>query len=240
MSSFIMNAVTMVGVSVVYETETTYLCTDNIGYGTVDAVVMLEEVGLLLYVYKVYATISGWHVLSALRHCLLLLVASVCLASCTQDNVHMPEGVADAEEWRTYTQSVSGVLVTTVPAMQEYLQGPVESAMTVSVEEFNVAHSGYVTVSLQAFAIDDPFVVDLFGKGIEIGSMSIPEVEYAAFPSGGGYLRKDAFDVMAGEYQTRGSLQGEVSSEGIVSLVLTYRPGTMPFEIRSEFRVSIQ
>lgn len=209
-------------------------------YGTAEAVVMLEEVGLLLYIYKVYEAISGQHVQNVLRLGFMLFVVSVCLASCTQDNVHMPDEVTDSESWDTYTQSGSGVLVTTVPAMQEYLQGPVESAMTVSVEEFNVSHSGYVTVSLQAFAIDDPFVVDLFGKGIEIGSMSIPEVEYAAFPSGGGYLRKDVFDVMAGEYQTRGSLHGEVSSDGIVSLVLTYRPGTMPFEIRSEFRVSIQ
>ena len=48
-------------------------------------------------------------------------------------------------------------------------------------------------------------------------------------------MKKD-FDVQAGEYRTRGSLEGTISKEGVLSLVMKYRPGTMPFEIVTEFR----
>ncbi len=166
-------------------------------------------------------------------HCALCIV----LSSCTQDNVHMPENGAAAETWETYTASYFGLLRTTVPLMQEYLQGPVEKEMTVKLSGFHSAHSGYVTVHVGEFYIDDPFVVNMLGRAIEIGAMEISEVEYAAFPSGGGYLRKDTFEVQAGEYRTRGSLSGEVTAEGGLKLTLSYRPGTMPFEIVSQFDI---
>ncbi len=165
----------------------------------------------------------------------MVLCALGLLVSCTQDNVHMPEDVAGTEIWETYTASYPGVLTTTVPMMQEHLQGAVQTEMTVQVGEFHSAHSGYVTVTTQPFSIDDPFVISMLGKAIEIGTMEIQDVEYAAFPSGGGYLRKEAFDLQAGDYRTRGSLYGELSPTGRLSFTVRYKPGTMPFEIVSEF-----
>lgn len=172
------------------------------------------------------------------RICMALpcLTVAVCLLmSCTQDNVHMPEGGAGQETWETYTKLYSGVLSSTVPVMQEYLDGPVRTEMTVRVGPFHAAHSGYVTVCTQAFSIDDPFVTEMMGMPINVGEMEIKDVEYAAFPGGGGYFRKDAFDVQAGTYRTRGSLYGELSPEGQLNITLTFRPGSMPFEIVSEF-----
>ncbi len=165
----------------------------------------------------------------------LALCAIGILASCTQDNVHMPEGGVEMEGWDTTTVSYSGVLSTTVPLVQEYMHGPVVLPMTVRMGEFHPSHSTYVTVSTEAFSVNDPFVVDLLSKAIDIGAMEIQNVEYAAFPTGGGYLKKEAFDIQAGDYRTRGSLQGELSAEGYLTLTLTYRPGTMPFDIVSVF-----
>lgn len=165
----------------------------------------------------------------------LLLLIFMCLGcvSCTQDNVHMPE--TEVDSWETTTLTQPGHLTTTVPAVQEYLQGPIVDEMTLKVENINTQHSGYVVLCTEPFSVNDPFVVDLLKKSIEIGAMRIEGVEYAAYPSGGGYLKKDAFEVQAGEYTTRGSLYGEISKEGTLTLTLKYRPGTMPFEVVSRF-----
>lgn len=167
-----------------------------------------------------------------------VFVALACAMSpsCTQDNVHLPEGgVGGSGSWTTAAMKFRGVLVTTVPAMEEYLAEPVVCGMTLTVGSVNVLHSGYVTVRTEPFGMHDPFIVSLMGKGIDIGAMEIEGVEYAAYPSGGGYLRKEGFEVQAGEYRTRGTLHGELSADGRLELTLRYRPGAMPFEIVSVF-----
>lgn len=168
---------------------------------------------------------------------LLLVLLSLSIASCTQDNVHMPE--TEVESWETTTLTQSGHLTTTVPAVQEYLQGPIVEEMMLKVENISTKHSGHVVVCVESFSINDPFVVDLLKKSIEIGAMRIEGVEYAAYPSGGGYLKKDAFEVQAGEYTTRGSLYGEITKEGRLTLTLKYRPGTMPFDVVSQFKLVV-
>lgn len=180
--------------------------------------------------------ISATHLLRCAGLPAAVVAAVLCLAACTQDNVHMPDENGETAAWETYTQDFPGTLYTTVPLMQEYLDGPAESVMTAKLLDFNISHSGYVTLLTEPFSITDPTILQLMGMAIDIGSMTIDKVEYAAFPSGGGYLKADAFEVMAGKYLTRGSLQGTVSADGKLSLVLSYRPGSMPFEIRSEFK----
>ena len=112
------------------------------------------------------------------------LFCTMCLGflfvSCTQDNVHMPEDGASTEAWETYTQDFSGRLSTTVPLVQENLQGPVVKDMTVRLKNFHIEHSGHVIVCTEAFDVDDPFVSGLLGKDIRIGAMEIAQVEYAA------------------------------------------------------------
>ena len=164
------------------------------------------------------------------------MVLSCAMVSCTQDNLHLPDMDTGTETWETYAQDFSGEFHTTVPVVQEYLQGPVVVPTKVRIENFHIEHSGYVRVLTQGFAVDDPFVVGILGMPIEIGDMVIEQVEYAAFPSGGGYLIKKDFDIQAGNYRTRGSLEGTISKDGTLSLVMKYRPGTMPFEIVTEFR----
>lgn len=168
------------------------------------------------------------------QFCILCL--GLVLVSCTQDNVHMPEIEQEEEAWETYTQEFHGRLSTTVPLVQEYLEGPVLKDMTIRLKDFHIEHSGHVTLTTEAFDVDDPFVYTLLGKAISIGAMEIPQVEYAAYPSGGGYLKHEGFDIQAGEYRTRGSLFGEITKDGALTLTLTYRPGTMPFDIVSEFK----
>lgn len=164
------------------------------------------------------------------------LCMGIMLVSCTQDNVHMPDDEQSTETWEVYTKDFPCHMTTTVPLVQEYLQGPVVGDMTVQVADFNTSHSGYVSIRTEAFGMNDPFVVSILGKAIEIGAMEIQKVEYAAYPSGGGYFRKEAFDIQAGEYRTRGSLFGEITKDGALTLTLAYRPGTMPFDIVSEYK----
>lgn len=164
------------------------------------------------------------------------LCMGMMLVSCTQDNVHMPDMETSAGTWETYAQEFSGEFHTTVPVVQEYLQGPVVVPTKVRIENFHIEHSGYVRLLTEGFSVDDPFVVDILGMPIEIGDMLVEQVEYAAFPSGGGYVKKENFDIQAGKYRTRGSLEGTISKDGTLSLVMKYRPGTMPFEIVTEFR----
>lgn len=166
--------------------------------------------------------------------CILCLGLS--LVSCTQDNVHMPEIEQKEEAWETYTQEFPGRLSTTVPLVQEYLEGPVLKDMTIRLKDFHIEHSGHVVICTEAFDVDAPFVSTLLGKAISIGAMEIPQVEYAAYPSGGGHLKHEGFDIQAGEYRTRGTLFGEITKDGALTLTLTYRPGTMPFDIVSEFK----
>ena len=164
------------------------------------------------------------------------LCMGMMLVSCTQDNVHMPDMETSAGTWETYAQDFSGEFHTTVPLVQENLQGPVVVPTKVRIENFHIEHSGHIRVLTKGFAVDDPFVVGILGMPIEIGDMVIEQVEYAAFPSGGGYLMKKDFDIQAGNYRTRGSLEGTISKEGTLSFVMKYYPGTMPFEIVTEFR----
>lgn len=164
------------------------------------------------------------------------MVLSCAMVSCTQDNMHMPDMETSAGTWETYAQDFSGEFHTTVPVVQEYLQGPVVVPTKVRIENFHIEHSGHIRVLTKGFAVDDPFVVGILGMPIEIGDMVIEQVEYAAFPSGGGYMMKKDFDIQAGIYRTRGLLEGTISKEGTLSLVIKYYPGTMPFEIVTEFR----
>lgn len=176
------------------------------------------------------------YIRSTIQNFYLAIFIALFLSSCTQDNVHMPESGTDTEQWETGTKEFSGQLITTVPVVQEHLQGPVVKKMQVCLKDFHIGHSGYVILTTEAFSVDDPFVSELLGKKIEIGAMEIPQVEYAAYPSGGGYLKKDEFDIQAGEYRTRGSLYGELTKDGTLTFTITYRPGTMPFDIISEFK----
>ena len=178
------------------------------------------------------------------KHLSLMAMAALafglCLMpSCTQDNVHMPEADKDMPAWTTYAQDFAGEFSTTVPVVQEYLQGPLVDATSVRLENFHIEHSGHIRILTKGFDVDDPFVVSLLGAPIEIGDMRLEDVEYAAFPSGGGYFRKLDFDIQAGAYRTRGSVEGSVSKEGKLPFVMKYRPGTMPFEIITEFRQEV-
>ena len=163
------------------------------------------------------------------------LCMGMMLVSCTQDNMHMPDMETSAGTWETYAQDFSGEFHTTVPLVQENLQGPVVVPTKVRIENFHIEHSGHIRVLTKGFAVDDPFVVGILGMPIEIGDMVIEQVEYAAFPSGGGFLKKDFDNVKAGAYNTRGTLQGTITKDGHLHLTLTYRPGTMPFDIVTEF-----
>ena len=168
-------------------------------------------------------------------HWFVAVMMCCTIISCTQDNVHMPDVEPDTQTWETYAQDFRGTFSTTVPLVQEHLQGPVVSPTVVRLEDFHIEHSGYVTLLTEAFSVNDPFVEDLLGYIVEIGQMRIEKVEYAAFPSGGGFLKKDFDNVKAGAYNTRGTLQGTISKDGHLHLTLTYRPGTMPFDIVTEF-----
>jgi OPA family sugar phosphate sensor protein UhpC-like MFS transporter len=94
---------------------------------------------------------------------------------------------------------------------------------------------GIVGTVLAGWLSDKVFKSDRVKPAMLSGIISLVALALFLF-AGGGYLMKKDFDVQAGEYRTRGSLEGTISREGVLSLVMKYRPGTMPFEIVTEFR----
>lgn len=167
-----------------------------------------------------------------------LALAVGLFSACTQDNVHAPEPeivivekeVAPEKEAFDDSLYFEGTLKTSVPEKPE-MMSPVTTTDFMQFKGMTSKSSGYATLVLGSFNITIPA---LGNRVIAIGEMTIDSVQYAFYPNGNGMFFKDNFEVEAGSYLTQGSLKGEFSAAGGVTMTMDYKPGTMPFQCHSE------
>jgi len=164
------------------------------------------------------------------------IIAAGLLTACTQDNVHAPEPeikIVEKEVTKTeeFDDSLyySGVLTSSVPAMSS-LMSPVSSPNFMYLKEMTGKNSGYATLVLGQFDV----TIEAMNMHITIGEMQIDSVQYAFYPNGNGTFFRDNFEVMAGQYNTVGSLVGTFDSHGTIKMQMDYKPGAMPFMCHSE------
>lgn len=167
-----------------------------------------------------------------------LAAVSVAFAACTQDNAHAPEPeviivekeVPAPKEEFDDSLYFEGSLTSSVPSMAA-MMSPVTTTDFMQFKNMTGKSSGYATLVLGGFNITIPA---LGNRVIAIGEMTIDSVQYAFYPNGNGMFFKDNFEVEAGSYLTRGSLQGTFGADGSVTMTMDYKPGTMPFLCHSE------
>lgn len=173
-----------------------------------------------------------------------VLAAFATLAACTQDNVHAPEAeiryvdreVPGAQEQFDDSLYYRGTITNSVPSMAS-LMDPVTTADDMQFKNMTGKTSGYATIVLGAFDIS----VAAMGMNISIGEMVIDSVQYAFYPNGNGMFVKDNFEVMAGQYNTVGSLSGTFdAATGTVTMTMDYKPGSMPFTCHGELTATNQ
>ena len=167
-----------------------------------------------------------------------LTLASGIFCACTQDNVHAPEAeivivekeVALEKEQFDDSLYFEGTLTTSVPAMASVMS-PVTNADFMQFKGMTDKSSGYATLVLGGFNITIPVAGN---RVITIGEMTIDSVQYAFYPNGNGMFFRENFEVEAGSYLVQGSLQGTFSATGGITMIMDYKPGTMPFLCHSE------
>lgn len=169
---------------------------------------------------------------------IIFISTVLALAGCTQDNVHMPEQeiqyiyVGDTTQ-NDFPRTLewSGSLTTSVPQLGAMFT-PATTPNTLKFTDRTGEKTGYTTLILGAFDIDVPATHMHFA----FGEMQIDSVQYATYPSGNGMFYRDNFQVQSGQYLTKGSLKGTYGADGTVEMTISYKPGTMPFEIISQFQ----
>ncbi|MCC8114789.1 MAG: hypothetical protein LIP03_12540 [Bacteroidales bacterium] len=141
---------------------------------------------------------------------------------CASDNVHQPQPDLTPDP-STY----QGEMFSRIPVFPTFAGVTAEDYAVVTWAD--EAQSS-ATITTGAFDVQ----IAEMGFNIQIGEMNIPEV--GCFRQGDGSIELSnlAFECQAGDYYTTGSLEGVVSGDSI-SIVLKYRPGSMPFEVESTF-----
>lgn len=166
-----------------------------------------------------------------------IAMAAALFAACTQDNVHAPEPeikvvekeVPAVKEEFDDSLYYSGTLTSSVPSMAA-LMDPVSSANFMYFRGMTGKNSGYATLVLGQFDIN----VTAMNMHITMGEMRIDSVQYAFYPNGNGMFFRENFEVMSGNYNTKGSLTGTIDATGKVKMQMDYKPGSMPFMCHSE------
>lgn len=156
------------------------------------------------------ATLQGTLVLA------MTLLSSTTFTACSSDD----------EPSIPAPQTFSGTLTTTIPDMPSFeaIEGENSCIITWDNPEQTSA-----TVRMGAF--DIAMSTPMGERSYEIGEMVIAGV--TCVNSGNIItLTKENFECQAGDFLTTGSLTGELKN-GILTLTLLYKPGSMPFDVQS-------
>lgn len=160
--------------------------------------------------------LSAWHSMMA---CAMAMFATLCLTACSSD---------DDDAATPAPQTFTGQLTTTLPSM------PTFEALTdanTAVVTWDDAQQTTASVQLGAFTI--AVTTPMGEKAYEIGAMTITNV--ACVKTGGKMtMSQPAFQCMAGDFDTKGSLVGTLE-DGKLTFTLLYKPGSMPFDVQSVF-----
>lgn len=153
---------------------------------------------------------------------LALITAAALVSSCAADNVHQPE-----PDPTPAPQRFEGHVTSSIPIIPSF--NPVTDPNCVIIK-WGDAQKATATVQTAGFAVD----VAEVSMHIEIGPMTITDVICHTEADGSITLTNDAFSCMAGSYLAKGRLSGVLAGDD-VKIDIYYRPGSMPFEVRSTF-----
>lgn len=156
------------------------------------------------------------------RHIISSII--VVVSGCASDNVHMPE-----PDTRPTQERFEGEIVSWIPDFADVF-APVHNADFAEIHWLNSAHSRADLV-IGEFSL----YIDIVDMHITIGEMTIENLSFAYEPDDptATFSRSD-FETMAGQYNTKGSISGSYSPEGL-TFEMEYKPGSMPFLVKSTF-----
>ena len=165
----------------------------------------------------------------SIRCVLLCLGASAVLAfatGCAGDNVHQPRPEAKPENL-----AFGGDLLSSIPLFPDF--GPLVNADSLRIIWSNSSRTR-ATVELDEFSL----YIDVVNLNITIGRMQINNVAFMWDDDGNATFERPNFACQAGAYYTEGSLAGTYTADGDVDIVIDYKPGSMPFMVKSRFIAS--
>ena len=145
------------------------------------------------------------------------------VSGCASDNVHMPE-----PDTRPTEERFEGEIVSWIPAFADVF-APVHNENFAEIRWLNSAHSRADLV-IGEFSL----YIDIVDMHITIGEMTIENLSFACGDDGSASFSRPDFEAMAGQYHTTGSISGTYS-EGNISFEMEYKPGSMPFLVKSTF-----
>lgn len=169
---------------------------------------------LLLSLNKV----KGWQINKAF----LIGLCGILSCACASDNIHQPE-----PDLTPAPQFFSGSITSSIPIFDFF----------VPITSDNTALFSYTDETLSKASIElGIFFVDIkeINMSFEIGPMEIENVECTLDSDGNVLLSCEEFECMAGKYLTSGSLEGSII-DGVLDFTIKYKPGSMPFEVKSQF-----
>lgn len=156
-----------------------------------------------------------------IKHTAIALMAVV--SGCASDNVHMPE-----PDTRPTEERFDGELVSWIPAFADVF-APVHNDDFAEIRWLNSAHSRADLV-IGEFSL----YIDIVDMHISIGEMTIENLSFSYADDGSASFSRPDFETMAGQYHTTGSISGTYA-DGSISFEMEYKPGSMPFLVKSTF-----
>lgn len=146
------------------------------------------------------------------------------LGSCASDNIHRPGPDAPQGDG---SLNFNGIVTSSIPDFSFFEPVVADDKMSIKWTEGNTA-----TVSLGEFTI----YVSVMNLNITIGDMVIDGVTVTHEEDGVMTLSNADFECQAGAYTTTGSMMGTYDpATGAVDITYDYKPGSMPFTVKSRF-----
>ena len=152
-----------------------------------------------------------------------LLIGVLCLWSCASDNIHQPEPIIIPDPV-TYT----GDFTSWIPAIPAFKPETCENTVTLKWQNEPLT---LATLIIDEFDIH----ITMMGMSFTFGQMNITDVTCVRTTDGTMVFTNPQFECQAGQFHTTGTLSGTLSPDGTLDLTLTYKPGSMPFEVKSTF-----
>lgn len=154
------------------------------------------------------------------------MVALAFATSCASDNVHQPR----PDMWPE-NLAYGGEVASSIPLFPDF--GPLMNTDSLHVVWNNNTRTR-ASLHLGEFSL----YVDVVDLHITIGDMNIENVAFIWDEEGNATINQPNFECQAGAYHTVGSLTGTYSANGNINITFDYKPGSMPFMVKSQFTAS--
>lgn len=153
------------------------------------------------------------------------MVSLLLLASCTKDNVHQPQPDTVPEN-----KSFKGTLSSAIPDFPFFEPVVTDNTLQINWENLSATRA---TLVLNPFEL----YVENMNLQFTIGEMNIENVLFVYNEDDGtAAVSCPHFECQAGNYYSIGSLEGLYTpSTSSIEFTITYKPGSMPFNVKSTF-----